>query len=206
MKLDAKIPDGRIEKKWDNARFQMKLVNPANKRKYRMIVVGSGLAGGAAAASLGELGYKVRFPRHAVAIDEHRDDFEPTLWRPKGTIDLKQVWFAGVHTDVGGGSKPIKDKLLSDIPLAWMAREATNTIGLAFESHLHGTLAGLHAAGKHRSHKGFWRLLGRRDRDIPAEDHVHVSVKRRYETDESYRPKPLKGWLDHHRGWGPLEK
>ncbi|MCA9670017.1 MAG: fumarate reductase/succinate dehydrogenase flavoprotein subunit [Myxococcales bacterium] len=59
MTLDAKIPDGPIEKKWDNARFQMKLVNPANKRKHRVIVVGSGLAGGAAAASLGELGYNV---------------------------------------------------------------------------------------------------------------------------------------------------
>ncbi|MBT9555468.1 MAG: fumarate reductase/succinate dehydrogenase flavoprotein subunit [Myxococcales bacterium] len=57
--LNAKIPDGDIRQKWDNHRFQMKLVNPANKRKYRIIVVGSGLAGSAAAASLGELGYDV---------------------------------------------------------------------------------------------------------------------------------------------------
>ena len=60
MKLEAKIPDGPIEKKWDNHRFEMKLVNPANKRKFDIIVVGSGLAGGAAAATLGELGYNVR--------------------------------------------------------------------------------------------------------------------------------------------------
>ena len=59
MKLDAKIPGGPIEKKWENRRFENKLVNPANKRKYHVIVVGSGLAGGAAAASLGELGYNV---------------------------------------------------------------------------------------------------------------------------------------------------
>ncbi len=59
MTLDAKIPSGPIEKKWDKHRFDMKLVNPSNKRKYRVIVVGTGLAGGAAAASLGQLGYEV---------------------------------------------------------------------------------------------------------------------------------------------------
>ena len=59
MILDSKIPDGPIEKKWDNHRFHMKLVNPANKRKYHVIVVGTGLAGASAAASLAELGYQV---------------------------------------------------------------------------------------------------------------------------------------------------
>jgi len=57
--LDARIPSGPIEKKWDTRRFEMKLVNPANKRKYSVIVVGSGLAGSAAAASMAELGYDV---------------------------------------------------------------------------------------------------------------------------------------------------
>src|SRR5262249_30802868 len=59
LKLDARIPGGPIEQKWLNAKFEMKLVNPANKRKYKVIVVGSGLAGGAAAATLAELGYNV---------------------------------------------------------------------------------------------------------------------------------------------------
>ena len=59
MTLDAKIPSGPIEKKWDSHRFNMKLVNPANKRKYTIIVVGTGLAGASAAASLAELGYNV---------------------------------------------------------------------------------------------------------------------------------------------------
>jgi len=59
MQLDAHIPDGPIEKKWDEHRFHMKLVNPANKRKFHVIVVGTGLAGGAAAASMAELGYNV---------------------------------------------------------------------------------------------------------------------------------------------------
>ncbi|MCB0272748.1 MAG: fumarate reductase/succinate dehydrogenase flavoprotein subunit [Bdellovibrionales bacterium] len=59
MKLDAHIPSGPIEKKWDQHRFDMKLVNPANKRKYHVIVVGTGLAGASAAASMAELGYQV---------------------------------------------------------------------------------------------------------------------------------------------------
>ncbi|MFI5250825.1 MAG: fumarate reductase/succinate dehydrogenase flavoprotein subunit [Bacteroidota bacterium] len=59
MTLNSKIPEGPIEKKWVNHKFNMKLVNPANKRKYHIIVVGTGLAGASAAASLGELGYKV---------------------------------------------------------------------------------------------------------------------------------------------------
>ncbi len=60
MQLDAKIPAGPIEKKWDNHRFEMKLVNPSNKRKYDVIVVGTGLAGASAAATMGELGYHVK--------------------------------------------------------------------------------------------------------------------------------------------------
>jgi succinate dehydrogenase / fumarate reductase flavoprotein subunit len=59
MNLDAKIPSGPVQNKWDKHRFEMKLVNPANKRKYKVIVVGTGLAGASAAATLGELGYKV---------------------------------------------------------------------------------------------------------------------------------------------------
>ena len=59
MILDSKIPSGPIEQKWDKHRAEIKLVNPANKRKYRVLVVGSGLAGASAAASLAELGYNV---------------------------------------------------------------------------------------------------------------------------------------------------
>ncbi len=60
MQLDSRVPSGPIEKLWDQARFEMKLVNPANKRKHSIIVVGSGLAGASAAATLGELGYRVK--------------------------------------------------------------------------------------------------------------------------------------------------
>ena len=59
MNLNSQIPEGPLADKWENHRFSSKLVNPANKRKFKLIVVGSGLAGGSAAATLGELGYNV---------------------------------------------------------------------------------------------------------------------------------------------------
>jgi len=58
-RLDARVPTGPLEAKWDTRKFELKLVNPANKRRYRVLVVGSGLAGASAAATLAELGYQV---------------------------------------------------------------------------------------------------------------------------------------------------
>src|SRR4026207_1097293 len=60
MKLDARIPSGPLASKWERHHFDLKLVNPANKRKFEIIIVGSGLAGASAAASLAELGYRVK--------------------------------------------------------------------------------------------------------------------------------------------------
>jgi succinate dehydrogenase / fumarate reductase, flavoprotein subunit len=60
MILDGKVPGGPLAQKWEKHRFDLKLVNPANKRKYKIIVVGTGLAGGSASASLAELGYEVK--------------------------------------------------------------------------------------------------------------------------------------------------
>src|ERR1700690_3801618 len=60
MQLDSRIPSGPIERAWDKTRFEMKLVNPANKRKHTVLVVGSGLAGASASATLAELGYNVK--------------------------------------------------------------------------------------------------------------------------------------------------
>src|SRR5580765_5529099 len=76
MKLESKIPEGPLAEKWTKHKFNLKLVNPANKRKYDVIVVGTGLAGASAAASLAELGYNVKTfcfqdsPRRAHSIAE----------------------------------------------------------------------------------------------------------------------------------------
>ena len=59
-RLNAGIPSGPIEQKWGRHKFDLKLVNPSNRRKYTILFVGTGLAGGAGAASLGELGFQVR--------------------------------------------------------------------------------------------------------------------------------------------------
>ena len=70
--LEARVPDGRIQERWDNAKFHNKLVNPANKRKYEIIVIGTGLAGASAAATMGELGYNVKvFTYHDSARRAH---------------------------------------------------------------------------------------------------------------------------------------
>ena len=72
--LDPKIPAGPLEDKWENHKFDVRLVNPANKRKFKIIIVGTGLAGASAAATLGELGYNVEVftfhdtPRRAHSI------------------------------------------------------------------------------------------------------------------------------------------
>ena len=72
MELNARIPEGAIAEKWNRRRFEMKLVNPANKRKYEVIVVGTGLAGASAAATMGELGYRVQaFTFHDSARRAH---------------------------------------------------------------------------------------------------------------------------------------
>jgi choline dehydrogenase-like flavoprotein len=72
--FDSNIPDGTLEEKWDNHKFEVKLVNPANRRRFDIIIVGSGLAGASAAATLGEAGYNVKVvtfhdsPRRAHSI------------------------------------------------------------------------------------------------------------------------------------------
>jgi succinate dehydrogenase / fumarate reductase flavoprotein subunit len=60
LTLDAKVPPGPIDEKWESYKFNARLVNPSNRRRYEIIVVGTGLAGAAAAATLGEMGYRVK--------------------------------------------------------------------------------------------------------------------------------------------------
>lgn len=104
MKLDSKIPDGPIEKKWDSHRFSMKLVNPANKRKYSIIVVGTGLAGASAAASLGELGYNVlTFSYHESPRRAHSIAAQGGINAPKNySNDGDSIWRLFYDTVKGG--------------------------------------------------------------------------------------------------------
>ena len=104
MKLDSKIPAGPIEKKWDNHRFAMKLVNPSNKRKYSVIVVGTGLAGASAAASLGELGYNVlAFSYHESPRRAHSIAAQGGINAPKNYAnDGDSVWRLFYDTVKGG--------------------------------------------------------------------------------------------------------
>jgi hypothetical protein len=107
----------------------------------------------------------IEIGRHALAIDERRDEFVPTLWTvpegPKQKLgDIQQVWFAGVHSDVGGG---YRNHTLADIPLRWMAEEAQKAgLDLDFDSNLlPGPTATLPAtAPQHDSRQG-WSMKDR---------------------------------------------
>ena len=104
MTLNSKIPEGPIQQKWDTHRFNLKLVNPANKRKYHVIVVGTGLAGASAAASLAELGYNVtslcyhESPRRAHSIAAQGGINAPKNYKNDGD----SVWRLFYDTVKGG--------------------------------------------------------------------------------------------------------
>ena len=104
MKLDSKIPSGPIEKKWDSHRFNMKLVNPVNRRKYTVIMVGTGLAGASAAASLGEMGYNVlAFSYHESPRRAHSIAAQGGINAPKNYAnDGDSVWRLFYDTVKGG--------------------------------------------------------------------------------------------------------
>lgn len=152
-----------------------------------------------------DIGSNVKVARHAVSIDERRADFTPTLWGEKEAVDIRQVWFSGVHADVGGGYGPDKrGKLLSDIPLAWLAGQVTDA-GLQLEPHLVRKSALAVSAAKHRSYKSYWKVLGRERRTIPDSATMHHSVFKRFESGED-RPPQLRDWLERRQGdWGQLE-
>jgi len=150
-----------------------------------------------------KMGSNISIARHALAIDEHRKDFEPTIWDNKDTMDLIQMWFTGAHSDIGGSYKPDKDDtLLSDNSLTWMLEEA-NKFGLAIEEHLYDSINNNPYATLHNSRRSFYRIKEKYYREIndkKGKVYVHDSVKLRWENDSTYRPKnlieysQLKGW------------
>ncbi|WP_018861498.1 MULTISPECIES: DUF2235 domain-containing protein [unclassified Thioalkalivibrio] len=146
-----------------------------------------------------KLGPNVRVARHALAIDERRADFEPTLWEPREGLDLDQQWFAGVHADIGGGYPPDDQGLqVADIALSWMLDEAASA-GLEFEPHLTAGLQPDPRAVIHQSRRHIYRLRRTLIRDLDPEDsptRLHPSVDGRYKHFRDYRPRNLKAYLD----------
>jgi len=123
---------------------------------------------------------------HALAIDERRKFFPVLKWSRNARV--LQVWFAGVHSDVGGG---YADAGLADIALRWMIGRAYEH-GLQFKaSYVKRHIKPRAGARIHESYKGTWKLLGRRARRIPKTAWVHESVHRRLSMRASYRPRNL---------------
>lgn len=154
-----------------------------------------------------KLGSNVKTARHALSLDERRDDFEPTIWNPNNNVDLKQVWFAGVHSDIGGGYENDPDEtILSDIPMTWLMKEA-KSVGLTFDDFLFA--AELNPTAKqHDEYKGFMRFLGKYIRVIPDPNHiptlVHSSVKKRYDS-SNYKSAPIEKYISDYNEWPTIE-
>ena len=147
-----------------------------------------------------ELSAHVQHAYHALAIDERRAPFEPTLWqyKPKADQTVEQVWFCGAHSDVGGG---YETSGLSDIALEWMLEKARGA-GLELDAQASAsyTLAPDPLAERHNSKKGLYRLtvgidrrigLSPKDRSPDPTQSIHPSVLTRWDSDEKYRPPAL---------------
>jgi len=152
-----------------------------------------------------KLGSNVKVARHALALDELRQDFAPTLWQSRENIDIKQVWFAGSHSDVGGGYLPDKRGLtLSDIPLEWMLREAQQA-GLALSRQAPAQPDNVYAR-LNPSRKHVFRIKRPLHRELMPEGYatsIHTSVRQRFMNDDSYRPRNLTRLLQRYT-WDAL--
>jgi uncharacterized protein (DUF2235 family) len=144
-----------------------------------------------------ELSGSVEYAFHALAIDERRAPFEPTLWleKPKPNQLVAQTWFPGVHSDVGGG---YAESDLSDITLQWMMDNA-ELAGLAFDSRVTSArpLAGKPGGVVHQSKKGMYRLTKGVDRTIGTgyTQTVHPSAIERWDRLPDYRPSNLRAYF-----------
>jgi uncharacterized protein (DUF2235 family) len=133
----------------------------------------------------------IKFGYHALSIDEVRKDFPPCLWKPANVSTgqtIEQVWFAGVHSDVGGW---YDERGLSNIALNWMLRKATEC-GLMVDSQQAARFHENAHDKMHQSYKGFWRIRGKRTRKISEGSLIHRSVLDRIENPANrYKPKNL---------------
>lgn len=127
---------------------------------------------------------------HSLAINEKRKPFKPTLWKTKPKrANTEQVWFVGVHADVGGG---YKEAHLSDIALNWMVKKATQC-DLSFNDYYLKKIKDNNKVILHSE-----SLLGTHIRDIGVtnfDESLHISVKALYQKNKKYRPKNLIKYL-----------
>lgn len=136
---------------------------------------------------------------HACAIDERRGDFQPVLWTnlPKPGQHVEQIWFCGVHSDVGGG---YPETGIANCALHWMADKAEGH-GLGLNKQYLAGFKPIPMDTLHRSKKGFYHLkIWKRREIVPynaasAEDAFHPSVKTRYQGIADYRPKKLVEYI-----------
>ena len=152
-----------------------------------------------------KIGSIIKTARHALSIDELREDFEPTIWQQdyEKKVDLKQVWFAGVHADIGGSYPPDENGLkLSDIPMMWMKKEA-ELQSLQFQPHIENVQINP-LAKQHNEYRRIFKLLGKLSRKILPETPIHISVKERFEKNQDYRPENLVEFVNKY-GWNNLE-
>jgi len=137
-----------------------------------------------------ELSRQVEYGRQALAVDEERADFPPTLWNEREGI--KQVWFAGVHADIGGG---YEHHGLSDIALEWMINEVNDLdAGLRLlPAQLSEPLVPNALDDRHdETHNLVWRSRPHDERKIPDDAELHPSVLLRLQERADYRPKALE--------------
>ncbi|HXT21889.1 MAG TPA: DUF2235 domain-containing protein, partial [Thermoanaerobaculia bacterium] len=165
------------------------------------------------------LSRSVEHAYHALAIDEHRKPFLPTLWRKQEDSPdqkVQQVWFAGAHSDVGGG---YKERGLSDVALGWMMERAT-VAGLAFDTAATAVrpLQPNHQLDVHDSRTILYRVVPGVDREIgrcpvdPAKPEgesqldptqsLHPTVMQRWRDCPQWRPRNLAKYLDSDTGGG----
>ncbi len=136
------------------------------------------------------LNSEVSFGCQAISIDERRKDFPICMWDESESIGpfIEQVWFAGVHSDVGGWYDECG---LSNITMQWMLKKAKSA-GLDVDDALVATMPGDHNDKIHESYSGFWKFRGSRRRNIPEGALIHKSVfDRMGNAANKYKPKNL---------------
>ena len=136
------------------------------------------------------LNSEVSFGYQAISIDERRKDFPICMWNESDSAGpfIEQVWFAGVHSDVGGW---YDERGLSNITMQWMLQKAKSA-GLDVDDALVASMPGDHNDKIHESYSGFWKFRGSRARKIPEGALIHKSVFDRISNPANrYKPKNL---------------